>query len=33
VPANSMVGPNVPVTITIDGQPSNSMVIAISLAE
>jgi uncharacterized protein (TIGR03437 family) len=33
IPAGSMVGPNVPVVSTIDGQPSNVMVIAISLAE
>jgi uncharacterized protein (TIGR03437 family) len=33
IPADSMVGANVPVVITIDGQPSNTMVIAISLAE
>jgi uncharacterized protein (TIGR03437 family) len=33
VPADSPVGPDVPVVITIDGQPSNSMVIAVSPAE
>jgi uncharacterized protein (TIGR03437 family) len=33
VPADSPIGPDVPVVLTIDGQPSNSMVIAVSLAE
>ena len=33
VPADAPVGPDVPVVLTIDGQASNSMVIAVSLAE
>ncbi len=33
IPPGSMVGDSVPVVITIDGQPSNTMVIAIALAE
>jgi uncharacterized protein (TIGR03437 family) len=33
IPPGSMVGDSVPVVITIDGQPGNTMVIAIALAE
>jgi uncharacterized protein (TIGR03437 family) len=31
VPADSPIGPDVPVILTVDGQPSNSMVIAVGL--
>ena len=33
VPATAPVGPDVPVVITIGGQPSNAMVIAVKAAE
>jgi uncharacterized protein (TIGR03437 family) len=33
VPANAPIGPDVPVVITIGGQPSNAMVIAVKAAE